>query len=118
MHTATDCSYCKRWDSTFGGKGEFVKYAKSHPGVQMAVVERPAITTPERSNDYPENVRWLYSANEQRDALRPGTPLFEVFVGQKLVYKSYGTASWDSAVLPAVKELDSRRGVTSVSSLN
>ncbi|MDE1182419.1 hypothetical protein [Paraburkholderia sp.] len=117
VHLARDCLYCRRWQATFGGEGDFKKYAKTHPDVRMIVIDRATLSRPEIAEDYPEEVRWLYSKNEQHDALQPGTPLFEVYVAQTPVWRSYGIASWDTAVMPAVKDLDNRR-TTAVSSVN
>jgi hypothetical protein len=109
MHSARDCIYCSRWKGFLGGEGEFNRWAKTHPGARLFIVERGAIASDETPEDYADEIRWLAKRNETNQNLRPGTPSFEIFVARKIVYRSYGYAAWSNKVFPAIKTLDSRR---------
>jgi thioredoxin-related protein len=109
VHSAKDCVYCARWKGALGGKGDFESWAKDHPDVHLIIVEREAIASAEHAEDYPQTLQWLYERNEERAHLQPGTPMFEVFVVRKMVWRSYGYQSWARDVFPALKDLDQRR---------
>ncbi|SPB18946.1 hypothetical protein NOV72_06151 [Caballeronia novacaledonica] len=109
VHSAPDCKYCVRWKGPFAGEGHFKSWARTHPGTQLFIVERASIASNEKPEDYPQELRWLSEQNQKAQRLRPGTPMFEVFVAQNLVLRSYGLDSWDEDVFPAVKDLDARR---------
>ncbi|MGF6775175.1 hypothetical protein [Paraburkholderia sp. GAS334] len=109
VHSAKDCVYCTRWKGSLGGKGEFESWAQNRPDVHLVIVERGAIASAERAEDYPDTMQWLFKRNVERTQLQPGTPMFEVFVVKKMVWRSYGYHSWARDVFPALKDLDSRR---------
>lgn len=109
MHSAKDCIYCARWKGSLGGKGEFESWAQSRPDVHLIIVERDAIAGAERAEDYPDTLQWLYRRHQERAQLQPGTPMFEVFVVRKMVWRSYGYQSWARDVFPALKDLEQRR---------
>ncbi|QRR07158.1 hypothetical protein FPJ27_12500 [Burkholderia sp. MS455] len=109
VHSAKDCVFCRRWEGSLGGKGEFESWANTHPDVHLFIVEREAIAAPETVDDYPPVVQWLFERRQRLDKLSPGTPTFEIFVRRKIVWQSYGLRSWDRDVFPALKGLDSRR---------
>jgi hypothetical protein len=112
VHSAKDCVYCARWKGSLGGKGDFESWAKDHPDVHLIIVEREAIASAEHAEDYPETLQWLYKRNEERTQLQPGTPMLEVFVVKKMVWRSYGYQSWARDVFSALKDLDQRRTST------
>jgi hypothetical protein len=109
VHTAKDCVFCKRWESSLGGKGDFESWAKTHPDVHLFIVEREAIAVSETIDSYPPDVQWLFERRQRADRLKLITPTFEIFVRRKMVYKSNGLRSWDESAFPALKDLDSRR---------
>ncbi|SAK97941.1 hypothetical protein AWB76_07471 [Caballeronia temeraria] len=109
VHSARDCKYCVRWKGPFAGEGHFKSWARSHPGAQLFIVERASIASNEALEDYPRDLQWLAEQNQKDQRLRPGTPMFEVFVERNLVLRSYGLDSWDDEVFPAIKDLDARR---------
>ena len=112
VHSAKDCIYCTRWKGSLGGKGEFESWAQTHPDVHLVIVDRQAIASAEVAEDYPDSVQWLFKRNQQRGNLQPGTPLFEIVVAHKTVWRSYGYHSWDRDVFPAIKDLDGRRSAS------
>lgn len=109
VHSAKDCVFCRRWEGSLGGKGDFESWAKTHPDVHLFIVEREAIAVPEAIDNYPPVVQWLFERRQQLGNLSPGTPTFEIFVRRKILWRSYGLHSWDRDVFPALKDLDSRR---------
>ncbi|CAL8480144.1 hypothetical protein [Caballeronia sp. S22] len=109
VHSAPDCKYCVRWMGPFAGQGHFKSWARTHPGAQLFIVERASIASNETPDDYPQALRWLSEQNRKEQRLHPGTPMFEVFVAQNLIVRSYGLDSWDDEVFPAIKDLDARR---------
>ena len=109
VHSARDCSFCARWKGPLGGEGRFRSWSSAHPGTRLVIVERAAISSSETPGDYPQDLKWLSDQYQKDNRLRPGTPTFEVFVAQNLVFRSYGLHSWDEKAFPAVKDLDSRR---------
>jgi hypothetical protein len=109
VHTAKDCVFCRRWEGSLGGKGDFESWAKTHPDVHLFIVEREAIAVPETVDSYPPDVQWLFERRQRKDKLSPITPTFEIFVRRKIVFKSNGLRSWDQDLFPALKDLDSRR---------
>ncbi|NPT61929.1 hypothetical protein [Paraburkholderia elongata] len=109
VHSAKDCVFCRRWEGSLGGKGDFESWAKTHPDVHLFIVEREAIAVPETLDSYPPVVQWLFERRQRLDKLSPGTPTFEIFVRRKIIWQSYGVHSWDRDVFPALKDLDSRR---------
>lgn len=116
VHSAKDCVYCARWKGALGGKGEFESWAQNRPDVHLIIVEREAIAGAERADDYPDTLQWLYKRHQEKTQLQPGTPMFEVFVVRKMVWRSYGYHSWARDVFPALKDLDQRRA-SAVSSM-
>jgi hypothetical protein len=109
VHTAKDCVFCRRWEGSLGGKGDFESWAKTHPDVHLFIVEREAIAVPETVDSYPPKVQWLFERRQRKDKLSPITPTFEIFVRRKIVFKSNGLRSWDQDLFPALKDLDGRR---------
>lgn len=109
VHSAKDCVFCRRWEGSLGGKGEFESWAKTHPDVHLFIVERDAIALPETVDSYPPTVQWLFGRRQQLNRLAPGTPTFEIFVRRKILWQSYGLGSWERDVFPALKDLDGRR---------
>lgn len=109
MHSAKDCEWCARWKGFLGGKHDFESWAQNHPGDRLVIVERSAIAATEVSDDYPDELQWLYQRNLRRGHLKSRTPMFEVVVGKHVVWHWPGYYSWDKAVFPAIKDLDSRR---------
>ncbi|WP_322041859.1 hypothetical protein [Paraburkholderia sp. J67] len=114
VHTAKDCVYCKRWEGSLGGKGDFESWAKTHPDVHLFIVERDAIAFPETIDNYPPDIQWLFERRQRADRLKLFTPTFEIFVRRKMVFKSNGLRSWDEVAFPALKDLDSRRSPSGV----
>jgi hypothetical protein len=108
VHTAKDCVYCKRWEGSLGGKGDFDSWAKTHPDVHIYIVEREAIAQSEKIENYPPDIQWLYERRERKDKLKPMTPTFDIFTKRTIVWHSAGLRSWDQ-VFTSVKDLDSRR---------
>ncbi|SAK98624.1 hypothetical protein AWB77_05870 [Caballeronia fortuita] len=109
VHSARDCKYCARWKGPVAGEARFNAWASTHPGAQLHIVERASIKSEETADDYPRELQWLAQDNQKAQRMRPGTPMFEVFVAHNLVLRKYGLDSWDDEVFPAVKELDARR---------
>ncbi|WP_250517948.1 hypothetical protein [Caballeronia sp. INDeC2] len=109
VHSAPDCKYCARWKGPSAGAERFKVWARTHPGTQLFIVERASIASNETPADYPQELRWLSEQNQKDQRLRPGTPMFEVFVARSLVLRTYGLDSWDDDVFPAIRDLDARR---------
>jgi hypothetical protein len=109
VHSAPDCKYCARWKGPLAGEGHFKSWARTHPGTQLFIVERASIASNETPADYPQDLHWLSEQSQKEQRLRPGTPMFEVFVARKLVLRTYGLDSWNDDVFPAIKDLDARR---------
>ncbi|CAD6542780.1 hypothetical protein LMG27952_03937 [Paraburkholderia hiiakae] len=112
VHTAKDCVFCRRWEGSLGGKGDFESWAKTHPDVHLFIVEREAIAFPETVDNYPPDVQWLFERRQRADKLKLITPTFEIFVRRKMVFKSNGLRSWDQIAFPSLKDLDSRRSAS------
>ena len=109
VHSAKDCIFCRRWEGSLGGQGDFESWAKTHPDAHLFIVEREAVAVPETVDSYPPQVQWLFERRQQLDKLSPRTPTFEIFVKRKIVWRSSGLHSWERDVFPALKDLDSRR---------
>jgi hypothetical protein len=110
FHWAADCKFCQRWKGPLGGKGEFETWAKEHPLVKLVIVERAAIDGSEIESLYPPAQKLFFENRKANGTLRTGVPLFEAALGRRVVYRSYGYSSWKEKMLPALQQIETRRG--------
>lgn len=93
---SSSCPYCLRWE-----RGVEPRWLASpeRAAVTYRVLDFPHFRNISGDRYWPEDVRWV----RDQEKLTRGTPRFIVFRDREILASGFGTESWSSEVLPAIR---------------
>lgn len=108
-HLSYDCEYCQRWENFLGGRGDMVKWMRTHPQTHMVILKRGGLDMAEKASLYPPDLQWLYQQHADKQELSPPTPEFEVVYANRVQGVTFGNEGWEYYIFPVLKILEENR---------
>ena len=94
--SATDCSWCRRWEAD-PSQGAGFRRSAVFNRLTFVTVKKPLLAQPYSVADYPENARWVQQKVVAGEIKTPTVvPAWTVFVDRRPIDTYYGTQGWVS----------------------